>query len=103
VTDTSSLLLAAGDIFQIGNYAEAGLWILVAIVFGVFATRRSGTARRRCVLAVPVFLFFGLSDVVEVRTGAWWRPWWLFAWKATCVLGMIVLLAAHLRGRRTAT
>jgi hypothetical protein len=29
------------------------------------------------------------SDLVEARTGAWWKPWWLFVWKAACVLLML--------------
>jgi hypothetical protein len=39
-------------------------------------------------------LVFGASDLVEMRTGAWWSPWWLFAWKAACVL---LLLAGFVR------
>ena len=97
------MLAATSDFFRIGNYAEAALWMLVAVVFGVFAIRRGGLARRRCAIAAPVFFLFGMSDVVEVQTGAWWRPWWLFAWKAVCVLGMVLLLAGYLRGRRTST
>jgi hypothetical protein len=34
---------------------------------------------------------------VEARTGAWWEPWWLFVWKALCVVG---LLYGCLRYRR---
>jgi len=97
------LLAATNNFFRAGNHAEAVLWILVAVVFGVFAIKRRGLARRRCAIAVPVFFFFGMSDVVEVHTGAWWRPWWLFAWKATCVLGMLWLLWDYLRRRRQAT
>jgi hypothetical protein len=88
-----------GDFFRTGNYAEAVLWMLVAAVFGVFAMRRSGLARRRCAIAVVVFFLFGMSDVVEVQTGAWWRPWWLFTWKAFCVLAMLGLLWNYLHRR----
>jgi hypothetical protein len=31
------------------------------------------------------FFIFAISDLVEVRTGAWWKPWWLFLMKAICV------------------
>jgi hypothetical protein len=31
---------------------------------------------------------FGGSDLVEARTGAWWKPWWLFAWKTACVVSL---------------
>jgi hypothetical protein len=91
---------ASSDFFRTGNYAEAVLWILVAAVFGVFAIRRRGPARRRCAIAVVVFFLFGMSDVVEVQTGAWWRPWWLFIWKTLCVLAMLGLLCDYLRRRQ---
>jgi hypothetical protein len=42
-----------------------------------------------------LFAFFGLSDLVEVTTGAWWRPWWLLAWKAACLLGLIAIGLHH--------
>ena len=74
--------------------------MLVAVVFGVFSIRRCGPARRRCTIATIVFFLFGMSDVVEVQTGAWWRPWWLFAWKALCVLAMLGLLWDYLRRRQ---
>ena len=35
------------------------------------------------------FAVFGLSDVIEAETGAWWHPWWLFVMKALCVLGFL--------------
>jgi len=95
-------LLIADGFFQIGNYVEAAVWMLVAGAFAVFALKRHGSMRWRCALACAVFLLFGLSDVVEVRTGAWWRPWWLFCWKAICVLTMIGLLLEHLRRGREA-
>ena len=94
-------LLAATDGFlQTGNYAEAALWIALAVVFGVCAIKRGGLTRRRCATAVPVFFLFGMSDVVEVHTGAWWRPWWLFVWKALCIVSMLWLLWDYLRARR---
>jgi hypothetical protein len=44
-------------------------------------------------------LFFGGSDIVEVQSGAWWSPWWLFVWKASCVLSMAILFMVYLRDR----
>lgn len=29
---------------------------------------------------------FGVSDIIELQTGAWWRPWWLLLLKAACLL-----------------
>jgi len=87
--------------FMLANYAEAGLWALIGLVCAGYALRRAGVARRRCWQAAAVFVIFGGSDVVEAHTGAWWRPWWLFVWKAACVLALVVLFVDYRRrGKR---
>ena len=97
------MLLAADGLFSYGNYIEAGLWIVVAAVFAVFAGLKTGRVRTRCLLAVPTFLLFGISDIVEVSTGAWWKPWWLLVWKAACIAAMLALLTDYLRNPTTNT
>ena len=92
--------LAALPFFEIANYAEAAFWALVAVCFAFAAARRPGTVRGECWIAALTFLLFGLSDVIEVRTGAWYRPWWLLLFKALCVLSIARLLAIYLRHRR---
>jgi hypothetical protein len=76
----------------------------VAARRGEDVTARRGedvAARRRCGVAFIVFVAFGFSDVMEMNTGAWWRPWWLFAWKAACFLAMVWLLVNYRRRRRS--
>lgn len=85
--------------FEIANYIEAGLWISIGLVFAGFGTRRHGRRQRMCLIAAAAFLLFGVSDVIEVRTGAWWRPWPLLALKAACICVMLVLLRAYMRER----
>jgi len=79
------------------NYVEAALWGVIGLIFLVhaIATKRSG---RASAIAALAFVLFGVSDIVEAETGAWWRPWWLFCWKAACVLSMIALFVKHRRG-----
>ncbi len=86
---------------QTFNYAEAVLWGLFAIGFAWRAVQ-ARSVRGRCLIAAAAFLLFGLSDIVETQTGAWWRPWWLLVWKALCLLVFMVLVIDHLRRRRTA-
>ena len=81
--------------FEIANYIEAALWGVIGLVLLVHAALRVSDSRKAAVFAGGVFLVFGLSDVVEVHTGAWWRPWWLLLWKAACVSSMIALLAKY--------
>ncbi len=78
-----------------GNYWEAGFWGAIALGFAVAAIRRRGNMRRLLLIAALTLAAFGASDLVEVRTGAWWRPWWLLAWKALCVGVMLWLYRKH--------
>ena len=75
---------------------EVVLWAAAA---GIFVTRGffDRTNRRHSFTAAVAFLLFSASDAVEIQTGAWWRPWWLFVWKAGCVLILAGLLWTHLR------
>jgi len=87
------------QIYVNGNYLEALIWFLFAIGFAVNAGKTSGKTRINRLITTIIFLLFGGSDIVEVQTGAWWSPWWLFVWKASCVLSMVILLWVYLRDR----
>ena len=94
-------MIADWDFFRDTNYAEAGLWILMGIGFGVQGLR-SAVGRRRNLLLSITLIAFGVSDIVEAGTGAWWRPWWLLAWKGVCVVMLLGVLLSHIRrARRT--
>ena len=85
------------------NEFEVVLWITISVIL---VWRSRGLARpQRLIAQVAAIAFFqfGPSDVVEIQTGAWWTPWWLFVWKALCV-GMLVLCWWKYRalGRRPA-
>lgn len=84
-------------IYEKGNYIEAGIWGVFAIGFGMAASGERGKRRSHRSMAAVTFLLFGISDLVEVQTGAWWHPWWLFLWKSACVISMVVLLVIYLK------
>ena len=78
------------------NVVEAAFWIVLGVAMLITSARPA--PRWPWVLAGITFIAFGVSDIVETRTGAWWRPWWLLAWKAAC---LFVLAALALRWWRT--
>jgi hypothetical protein len=86
--------------FRISNYIEAVLWTSIGITFAIAALRQSGIARRQCWLAAVTFVLFGISDLVESTTGAWYRPLWLLIWKGLCLLVFAWLLIKYLRQRK---
>jgi hypothetical protein len=87
------------QIYVNGNYIEALIWFLFSMGFAVNAGKTSGRTRINRLITTLIFLLFGGSDIVEVQTGAWWSPWWLFVWKASCILSMVILFWVYLRDR----
>ncbi len=86
--------------FETANHIEAGLWLLMGLGFVIAGLRYAGATRRRCEIAGAALLAFGASDIVEARTGAWWRPWWLPAWKGLCLLVLCSIVVGYFRRRR---
>jgi hypothetical protein len=76
---------------------EAALWVGMAARCALRGVRvRSGGMG---VLSIALVMF-GLSEVVEVRMGAWYRPWWLLAWKGACLVTIVAVLVVTWRGRK---
>ena len=88
------------DLAAIGNQIEAALWVAFSTGFVVRAWRTAGPHRRLAGVLALAFLAFGISDLIEARTGAWWRPVWLLILKTACVGVFAYGLWEHLRMRR---
>ncbi|MEY3457282.1 MAG: hypothetical protein RL215_439 [Planctomycetota bacterium] len=73
------------DIHSLGNGIEAVVWWVLGLCVLAAAVRQN-PQRRNIVIVGMILILFGISDIVEISTGAWWRPWWLFAWKAVCIV-----------------
>lgn len=69
------------------NYVEAWFWITTALVVlvGSLSARKKPIGLYLCLSLL--LILFGLSDFVEMQTGAWWKPWWLLLWKGLCLVG----------------
>lgn len=96
-TETAEILT---NIYLQGNYIEAIIWFVFAFGFVIVAQQNSGKIKKHSYLAAINFLLFGISDIVEIQTRAWWSPWWLFFWKSGCILTMVWLLYSHLSIQR---
>ena len=94
------MLSKIDDLFVTANYVEAALWSIIGAGFLLHAILKRGGATS--LVAAVAFFLFGISDVIETRTGAWWRPWWLLVMKGGCIAVFLALLARHVvAARRT--
>jgi hypothetical protein len=80
-----------------GNMIEAVFWILVAAVVYGRSDHKTGTRLGTGEWAAITFFWFGISDLIEVRTGAWYRPLGLLAMKGTCIAVLLILYLRHRR------
>jgi hypothetical protein len=76
------------DFSRLFNQGESVLWFAIAITLLVRPVPRLVGTSWKWLLPL-CFVVFGISDVIEAQTGAWWHPWWLFVTKALCVLGFL--------------
>lgn len=83
------------------NGCEAVLWMVLAAAIAVrFRTAERRT--RRCAWSASALLVaFGISDVIEIQTGAWWRPPELLILKALCLAGLAGLTPKVLGGLKS--
>ena len=51
--------------------------------------RRDSCWLKLLIIAAVAFVVFGVSDIIEAETGAWWKPIELLVLKAACVLTFI--------------
>ena len=80
------------EVDQAFNFFEGLLWTTIGFAFACRAIRKTKYRKLQTGASVS-FGLFGVSDFIEMRTGAWYTPWTLFAFKAACVL----LFLIHLR------
>lgn len=83
------------DLEKSGNLLEAALWFAIALTFIVKAIRASRQLRPVFLFLATAFVVFGITDGIESKTGAWWRPVWLLIIKAVCVACFIFGFAAY--------
>jgi hypothetical protein len=80
--------------FWLFNTIEGSLWIVIGTGLLAGALRNS-KSRGLLLISAVLFFGFGASDFVETRTGAWYRPWWLLAWKASTVLALAAMYVLY--------
>lgn len=71
---------------------EAVVWCLAGFICLMYSRLKLyGRNRKLPAIAGINFLVFGLTDLYEMRTGAWWSPVWLLVIKVSCISVFIAL------------
>ena len=70
--------------FEIVNWTEVFLWPTIGLGC-FFASIKKGADRKTLWIVGTAFILFGLSDYIELQTGAWWKPIGLLLLKAGCI------------------
>src|SRR5262249_45702065 len=78
-----------GMVERVFNGGEAFLWLAYAVIVAVRFHRAPQRLRRTARAMAMIFIVFAVSDVIEMRTGAWWRPLGLLLLKAACLAGLL--------------
>ena len=81
------------------NGFEAGLWAVLAVVVAFRYRRSVAGVRRVAAITSILLLLFAASDVIEMYTGAWWRPWPLLVLKTFCLVGLVCCFRLLIRFR----
>ena len=94
------------DIAAAFNAAEAVWWWIVAAVVArpPFESDRLRSGGRWVVVAA--FAAFGVSDVIEYFTGAWWRPCWLLVLRIACIgtfIAVVIRVAVRAKCAKAST
>ena len=85
------------------NFFEALLWFSLSGLFLFFGgkTRYLAARQRKNSIFLGITLFlFGITDLIEMQTGAWWKPVWLLVCKGICVIAIIFGYVGILRKRK---
>ncbi|MHC4758076.1 MAG: hypothetical protein ACYTE8_05425 [Planctomycetota bacterium] len=79
------------DIHSQFNLIEGIFWITVGVLIFVYSFKAKVLVHNIYYIGSILLIGFGLSDFVEIQSGAWWQPWWLLVWKGGCLAGFAVL------------
>src|SRR5262245_61676498 len=80
-------VLILGNV-EIFNALEAAWWFVLAGLAANFGRYARGVTPGRQGALVAFLALFGVSDAIEVFTGAWWNPPALLMLKAICLSGL---------------
>jgi hypothetical protein len=77
------------------NLLEAAMWLVLGTIVAVRARLAVPRLRRVGFVAASALIAFAGTDIVEARTGAWFRPWWLLVYNGLCIAVLLGCYVAY--------
>lgn len=87
-------------IVEMVNIVEIFWWIGCGIYLFVRSRATEEPLRTQGRRAAMALAAFGVSDAVELWSGAWWKPWWLLVWKGICIVVLANCAISYLKNSR---
>jgi len=87
------------------NYIESSLWFVIALAILAYSVKQGRSNRYFTIQIISFFGFvcLGISDIWEASTGAWWRPFSLFVFKAFCLLLLLYCFYRYIKIKNSAS
>ena len=82
------------------NAFEAVWWPVLGAALLIRSLQSPVPWRLPGVIAAISLFVFGVSDVIELWSKAWWRPWWLLVMKGICLITLAICGSIWWRLRR---
>lgn len=82
------------------NLIEALIWFSISVKFATLAIKNATALKRAFIVFSLTMFLFGISDLIELFTRAWYKPVGLFLLKASCVVSIAYCVFVFFRNRK---
>ena len=72
------------------NLFEAMLWFAIGMILTLRSRVVAQRFKRLCLVAGLTFFVFGMTDICEIYTRAWFKPRALLALNAACIIVLLL-------------
>ena len=81
------------------NQLESLLWFGIALILigQAFFNKHVSPYKMLMIQSAIAFILFGISDLIESQTGAWWKPWPLLIFKGACLISIAYFFTCYLK------
>ena len=85
--------------FKTFNFIEGIYWLFLGIFTLTLSKIIPRKYKKLALFTSLILILFGITDFIEINTGAYWIPRWLLVWNMFCISGLILSLAWYIKLR----